>query len=284
VFIGQLIRRELLIIGEVLLDYVQTSNNNVFPTSLDFLDKKEYGKQITERLKDRHCPPGIRIVSLIIECLYRDGSLRFVELSRIHYVWIGKEKYDFVHQFYAPRTAYCLKKLYGDFRPSTRYPDLTRKGMPYGRVILLTYEKRRIWGKDWAYVAFLDGHVQKYPVEDVKRMTVLQNAYFRLAVDASNTDTLVEALHDEKSDFRFRSAEALARLSMSEGRAFLEENFQNSDIFLKARSADALARLGDNKAFEYLNDVYRKSDDECLRVFAKASLDEIAIDAETEGL
>jgi hypothetical protein len=256
----RLIDRELYAIAIAITEYI-TANSELYPLTLDFLDEEEYQESLADTLED--------------------DSFHIVELSRVRYVWPGEEPYNSAHPvIHRQERVDCMKTLYGDFGFAVDIMPLpTRKGMPINHQILLTYEKKSTWGRKWTYVNFMGRiHMRKYPSEDVNKMIVLQNAYFRLPVDISDADILREAVNDEESSFRFRSAEVLAKLGIPEGRQFLEETFKSSDIFQKTKAADGLARLGDDDARAFLNDVYKTTDNGCLKKFVETAIGEILTD------
>ena len=127
-------------------------------------------------------------------------------------------------------------------------------------------------GDDMTYVGDLGGTLRILPREQAHEMVVLQNAYLRLPVDESDIKYLLKGLNHSNSGFRFRSAEALAKLGRPEGRRFLNSNFESDDIYLKVRAADALARLGEPAAIDFLQATAEESDDKYIRVFAEITL------------
>jgi hypothetical protein len=249
------IMNELATIGLMVNVYLN-ENYDLYPFTLDFLDEPKYRK-----------------------------DFQIVELDRVGYVWPGEEPWNFGDLVYDQKGVDCMKQLYGDFGFEVGVlSSPVRMGMPVDHVILLTYEKKNIWGKNWAYVCFVAGNYGKYPPEEVATKIVLQNAYLRVPVNISDADILKEALNDEKSSFRFRSAEALAKLGIPEGRAFLEEAFESSDVFAKIKAADSLARMDNNEARMFLHDVYATSDEECVKGFVEDTLDEVLFERARLGL
>ena len=150
----------------------------------------------------------------------------------------------------------------------------SRQGLPTSEIILYLYDDNSI-GDNMTYVGDLDGILRIIPREQAYEMIALQNAYLRLPLDESDTRFLLNGLNHSNSGFRFRSAEALAKLGRPEGREFLDGAFESDDIYLKARAADALARVGDPAAIDFLQATAGESNDKYIRVFAEVTLREI---------
>jgi HEAT repeat protein len=113
--------------------------------------------------------------------------------------------------------------------------------------------------------------------QEADEKIVFQKAFFREPLDGSAIPYLIKGLENANSGYRFRCAEALAKLGRSEGGEFLEKQFQSDDVILKVRAADALARVGDEEALRYLQEAAEKSTDEDVKFFVKRSLREIGI-------
>lgn len=212
------------------------------------------------------------------------GRLNTVDLSRVKYVWLGSKRYSFSCNWGdAPPAEYyeTLRKLYGEFEYWGTDGKVERtfgvdpiEGLPVREIIQFLYDDDFI-GDNMTYVGDLNGILRILPREQAHEMIALQNAFLRLPVDESDTKFLLKGLNHSNSGFRFRSAEALAKLGRPEGREFLDSKFESDDIYLKARAADALARVGEPAAIDFLQATAGESNDKHIRVFAEVTLREI---------
>lgn len=248
---NEAIRKELRFIKDILQTYVN-ENENLYPPDLSFLSDDEW-EWVSKR----------------------NANKVAVDISRIEYVWIGNKRYLFSDCFLPPERTEALRRFYGEFDyHKGRLGAQTRQGMPNHQVIVYLYDEDLV-GESNTYFVFLDDTVRILPREQAHETVVLQNAFLRLPLDESDINILLKGLENRNSGFRFRSAEALAKLGRPEGREFLDSQFQSEDIYLKLRAADALARLGEQTAVDLLQATAEDSDDKYMRVFAEVTLREI---------
>ena len=258
----RLIRAELYMLMSALEHY---SHNNgfIYPVDLSVLDDELFTFLETPKVNDLR--RRLKVSSL-------------VDHSSVEYVWIGPKRYAPDHVLKTPEQVDAqfdaLEKLYGEFEyyRSTYGTDI-RQGMPGSELIVLLYDTDP--SGERTYVVFLDHSREILLRKEADAMVVLQNAYLRLPVNRSDAEILSKGLTHPNSGFRFRSAEALAKLGMPEGKEFLKTAFKSDDEYQIIRSADALARLGDIEAIEFLQRIYNESDDRYFRYFAERTLREI---------
>jgi hypothetical protein len=233
--------------------------NFVFPTDLSFLDKFE--------VKDKE-------TRIFLE------SVKLKDLSNIEYVRPTSKSCNLLgHIIYPAEACAAMWNLYGEFREYGvdfvgKYGLLDPvEGFPATELIVLVDNKHN--GEEKVSFQTLYGYVHLSSREKVDEMLALQNAFLRRPVGEADIEFLLKGLSHQNSGFRFRSAEALAKLGRSEGREFLDRQYESDDIYPKVRAADALARLGEREAIDFLQGPAQESTDKYIRIFAETTLREI---------
>ena len=207
------------------------------------------------------------------------GNSPPINLSNVEYIWWPHEGgYNFlcvsVDVYYARGDIAWLQKFYGEFDyGEPDYWEESIDGLPIDHIIQLRYNDEGCGDKTFVYMA--TGDVMVLARQEADEKIALQKAFFRESLDESAVPYLLEGLENANSGYRFRCAEALAKLGRIEGKEFLDKQFQSDDIILKVRAADALARVGDKGALIYLQEVLEESPDADVQSFAKRSLREI---------
>ena len=209
----------------------------------------------------------------------RVGAAPTIDISAVEYVRPTSKYYNLMHQFYTPEVWAAFWNLYGEFEfYSVDYVENYGfldpvEGFPPQKLIVLLYSEDN--DEESFYVQPLSDYEWLSSREKIDEMLVLQNAFLRRPVDESDIEFLLKGLNHTNSGFRFRSAEALAKLGRLEGKEFLDRQFESDDVYFKARAADALARLGEGPAIDFLRGPAQESDDKYIRVFAEITLREI---------
>lgn len=263
----ELIKQEL----EGIRYLVELYSAREFPETLDFIKGKDYKAELKWRLRE------YRYTSRPVRWLVRNTILRkdrhLLDLSRVEYVWPGS---GYITSGYHFLPSQPLINLYGEFDWYYEGDVVgpTIEGLPDNEVILLVYSEEG--PGDETYLCPLAGidYFRIVSHDEAEERISLQKAFLRLSVNESDINYLLKGLGHPNSGFRFRSAEALAKLGQPKGKEFLERNFLENDIFLKIRAADALARIGDDKAIEFLQEIAGQSDNKYVRCFAERTLRE----------
>ncbi len=271
-------------VNQYTSDYPDTYNTHgrelILPKTLDFLEKEWYGEYFLKNFRKEEINTWPSWLRWVVSKAADPEKPHFIDLRRVEYIWLGEYDDNFyIHHdtflddgnMYHPPFA----RFYGEF--SYHQPgdgDGSWKGLPLEQTIMLVYNDEKYCGR--AFVYLLNDQGLLLSREEVDERIVLQNAFLRMTLDESAIPHLLKGLDHANSGYRFRCAEALAKLGRPEGREFLDRHFRSDDPFLKVRAADALARVGDREALEYLHEATEKSPDEDIRSFAREVLKEIS--------